>query len=306
MGGPAVERAVSWRFRAGARAAQAGADAGHDLGRIEGLDDVVVGAEFQPGDPVLHLRPARDDDDRRPGFQRQPMHQRQPVAVRQAQIDKADIGRGGVSARPRTRSRGRRRRCGTRPRSAPRTAARGSAVRRRGWRPRGRSCGGLAEEAARQMHAIERVSQHRPAGAPPAPRVDVATRSSGQLQAGAALPGAEQADAVRRRPAAGPRAPSSAPGMSLSASASRGGGLDHLMAHVGQHVVRTAARISAMSSTTSTSRGRASASAGFSGRRSVTWRRPRAVGQSRTARRRAWPCRRPSTGRGPSRLRPWW
>ena len=73
--------------------AQADADAGYHLGRIEGFDNVVISAKLQPRHPVLHLRAARDDDDRGPLFQRQAVHQGQAVGVGQAQIDKADIGR---------------------------------------------------------------------------------------------------------------------------------------------------------------------------------------------------------------------
>ena len=86
------DRDLRRRCGLGARAAQTGADAGHHLGRIEGLDDVVIGAQFQPRHPVLHLCAARDDDDRRPRFERQPMHQRQTVAVGQAKVHQTDIG----------------------------------------------------------------------------------------------------------------------------------------------------------------------------------------------------------------------
>jgi len=73
-------------------AAQAGADAGDDLRRIERFADVVVGTEFQAGHAVLDLRAAGDDDDHGALLKREAVHDGQAVGVGQRQIDEADVG----------------------------------------------------------------------------------------------------------------------------------------------------------------------------------------------------------------------
>ena len=59
-----LDRRVGRRRRVAAAAPQHGADARDHLGRAERLDDVVVGAELEPDDPV-GLGPARGEHDDR-------------------------------------------------------------------------------------------------------------------------------------------------------------------------------------------------------------------------------------------------
>src|SRR3990170_6093627 len=50
----------TWRRRLPLGSPQNGPDSGYDLARTEGLDDVVVGADFQPAQPVRLVHPSRD------------------------------------------------------------------------------------------------------------------------------------------------------------------------------------------------------------------------------------------------------
>ena len=80
------------RRRRGPRAAEDRAHARHDLAHAEGLDDVVVGAELEPDDPV-GLRPAGGDhDDRDVRAAPQLSADVAAVAVGQAQVEQHEVG----------------------------------------------------------------------------------------------------------------------------------------------------------------------------------------------------------------------
>ena len=69
------------------------ADAGDNLGGIEGFDDVVICAKLKACYPVLHLRTAlKMMITIAPSSKREAVHQGQPICVWQTQIHQADIG----------------------------------------------------------------------------------------------------------------------------------------------------------------------------------------------------------------------
>ena len=86
---------------------QHGVDARDQLGRGEGLDDVVVGAKLQPRDPVrvLALRGEQDHRHARPlAVLPQPPHDLQPVHAGEHQVEHDEVGSllAGATQRART------------------------------------------------------------------------------------------------------------------------------------------------------------------------------------------------------------
>ncbi len=77
------------------RAAQHGADAGHHLARVEGLGDVVVGAQLQADDAVGVIDPRGEHDDRDGGgggVGAQGAGDVEAVAVGQHQVEHEQVG----------------------------------------------------------------------------------------------------------------------------------------------------------------------------------------------------------------------
>jgi len=71
--------------------AQHGPDPGQQFPRVEGLGQVVVGAEFQPDDAVHLFRLARQDDHRHMRFRPKLTDQHQAVAIGQAQVQQDQV-----------------------------------------------------------------------------------------------------------------------------------------------------------------------------------------------------------------------
>ncbi len=76
----------------GAGAPQQGPASGRQLGDVEGLDEVVVGADVQSGDPVAQAAPGGQDQDRDGVVVApQPLDQVQAVAVWQPQVEEHEV-----------------------------------------------------------------------------------------------------------------------------------------------------------------------------------------------------------------------
>ena len=92
-------RSGAVRLRPGGRPARDGADAGDQLAQPERLDDVVVGAELEPDDPVGLLAARGDDDDRHVGALAQLPADVEPVGVREPQVEQDEVRLGRLERR---------------------------------------------------------------------------------------------------------------------------------------------------------------------------------------------------------------
>ncbi len=78
------------------RAAQHRVDPGDELSHAKWLDDIVVGAQIETGDPVLLATPSGHHDDRGLRQRAQAVEQVDAVTIGQAEIKEYEVGRQGV------------------------------------------------------------------------------------------------------------------------------------------------------------------------------------------------------------------
>jgi D-alanyl-D-alanine carboxypeptidase/D-alanyl-D-alanine-endopeptidase (penicillin-binding protein 4) len=84
--------AAAARRRGRRRPSGDGSDARHQLSQPEGLDEVVVGAELQPDDPIGLLAPGAHDDDRHIAAGPQPTADLVAVDVGEPEVEQDDVG----------------------------------------------------------------------------------------------------------------------------------------------------------------------------------------------------------------------